>query len=69
MMGESCVHFFLNVTFQSVYGCGEENITWGNTKDLLSHVVTWFVVCEQWLKLETQACVAESHKQNAFFSR
>lgn len=39
MMGESWEHFFLNVTFQSVYGCGEENITWGNTKDLLSHVV------------------------------
>ena len=60
-----CKPFFI-VTFQSVYGCGEENITWGNTKDLFRYVVTWFVVFRQWLKLETQACVAKSYGKNAF---
>lgn len=40
-------NFLFIVTFQGVYGCGEENITRGNTKDLFSYVVTWFVVCKQ----------------------
>ena len=62
------VYIFFIITFQSAYGFGKENVTWGNTKEPFSYVVTWFVVLKEWLKLETQACVAESYWQNAFFS-